>query len=79
MATSPRITRRIQTIKTELAYIEQWLANNPNGIANYHIGSRALGYLDPLRVLQMKDELEDELDSLLHPGNRFRRAFGIRG
>ena len=78
MATSPRIQRRIESIQSELIYIEAWLENNPNGINSYNIGSRGLSYMNPLQVLALKNKLEDELLALEMPGGRFKRVMPLR-
>ena len=78
MAQNPRITRRITRIKADLAIIQQWLDGNSAGIEGYKIGSRDLRYLDPIRLMELKNKLEEELEGLEFPGGRFRRAVPIR-
>ena len=78
MSQNPRITRRIKRIKADLAIIQQWLNGNSAGIESYKIGSRDLRYLDPIRLMELKNELEEELEGLEYPGGRFRRVVTIR-
>ena len=75
---SPRIKHRVESINAELVYINNWLEHNESGVSNYSFGTRALGYVDPIRILRLKRELEDELDSLLYPGQRFKRVMPVR-
>jgi len=79
MATSPRIKNKITNIQAELVYIDAWLKNNPTGVSNYSFGTRSLGYIDPIRALQLRNELQEELDTLLYPGGRFKRVMPVRG
>jgi hypothetical protein len=78
MTQNPRIKRRIERIQGDILIIEEWLKGNKAGIDNYSIGSRSLKYMDPIRLLQLKNELEDELDTLENPGGRFRRVIPVR-
>lgn len=78
MAQSQRTARKIERLKADLLIVEKWLANNEAGISNHRTGTLGIGYLDPIRAMELKRQLEDELTSLMYPGGRFKRVVPMR-
>ena len=75
---SQRIRMKIKRLEMEIKIIEGWVNHNEAGIKQYSIGTRSLGYLDPLQLLKLLEEKQEELERLLYPGGRFKRAMSIR-